>query len=136
MNNFKIKLIYFFLLAVFFTAAVNAQSVAINTDGSTANPSAILDLKSTTTGLLPPRMTSTERDAIASPAAGLTIYNTSINCLEFWNGSRWRNSCPVNVGPTDVLSPTTGLVWMDRNLGATQVATSPTHEASYGHLYQ
>ncbi len=42
-------------------------------------------------------------------------------------------------GPTlvfDVTNPTTGRIWMDRNLGATQVATSSTDAASYGDLYQ
>ena len=36
----------------------------------------------------------------------------------------------------DVTNPTTGKIWMDRNLGATQVATSSTDSASYGDLYQ
>ena len=61
----------------------------INTDNSTPNASAILDVKSTTKGLLPPRMNTTQRDAIASPAAGLTIYNTTTNGNETYNGSSW-----------------------------------------------
>jgi len=36
----------------------------------------------------------------------------------------------------DVINPITGRTWMDRNLGAWQVATSPTDEAAYGDLYQ
>lgn len=36
----------------------------------------------------------------------------------------------------DVINPTTGMTWMDRNLGASQVATSSTDAASYGDLYQ
>ena len=40
------------------------------------------------------------------------------------------------LGPTDVYNPTTGKIWMDRNLGASQVATSSTDAASYGDLYQ
>ena len=51
--------------------------------------SALLDVQSTTQGFLPPRMTTTERDAIASPAAGLMIYNTDTNTAECWNGSAW-----------------------------------------------
>ena len=42
-------------------------------------------------------------------------------------------------GPTaivDVTNPTTGKIWMDRNLGASQVATSSTDANSYGDLYQ
>mgnify|MGYP001602938948 CR=1 FL=1 len=43
--------------------------------------SAKVDITSTTQGILPPRMTSTQRDAISSPAAGLLIYNTTLNKL-------------------------------------------------------
>jgi hypothetical protein len=45
--------------------------------GAALNASAILQADSTTKGFLPPRMTTTERNAIASPAAGLMIYNTT-----------------------------------------------------------
>ena len=41
-------------------------------------------------GFLPPRMTSTERDAVSSPATGLMIYNTTTNKLNVYNGSAWR----------------------------------------------
>ena len=46
--------------------------------------SAILDIRSTTKGFLPPRMTTTQRDAISSPAAGLIIYNTTTNKLNVY----------------------------------------------------
>jgi hypothetical protein len=61
-----------------------AGKVGIGTSSPAAT--ALLDLTSTTLGLLPPRMTSTQRDAISSPATGLTIYNTSTNELEDYNG--------------------------------------------------
>lgn len=51
--------------------------------------SAILQADSTTKGFLPPRMTTAQRDLIATPAAGLVIYNTSTNVLNFYNGSVW-----------------------------------------------
>ena len=51
--------------------------------------SASLQVDSTTQGFLPPRMTTTERDAITTPAAGLMIYNTDTNTAECWNGSAW-----------------------------------------------
>ncbi|HPT13329.1 MAG TPA: tail fiber domain-containing protein [Bacteroidales bacterium] len=50
--------------------------VAINTDNSDADNSAMLDVKSTTKGLLIPRMTTAQRDAIAGPANGLLIFQT------------------------------------------------------------
>jgi hypothetical protein len=57
----------------------------------TASPSAaaLLDVSSTTKGFLPPRMTTAQRDAISTPPAGLVIYNTSTNVLNFYNGSAW-----------------------------------------------
>jgi hypothetical protein len=48
---------------------------------SAPNASAILQADSTTQGFLPPRMTTTQRDAIGTPAAGLVIYNTTTNKL-------------------------------------------------------
>ena len=54
-----------------------SQSVGINTDGSSPHPSAILDVKSTSQGLLAPRMTQAERLAISTPAEGLMVYQTN-----------------------------------------------------------
>lgn len=65
----------------------NAGSVGIGTP--TPNTSALLDLASTTRGLLPPRMTTVQRDAIASPATGLVIFNTTTNSLELRNSTAW-----------------------------------------------
>jgi len=84
----------FILLAIFTAFAATAQSVGINADGSAANASAMLDISSTTKGLLPPRMTTTQRDAITAPAAGLMIYCT--NCgingeLQVYDGTAWTN---------------------------------------------
>lgn len=50
---------------------------------------AILDLVSTTQAFLPPRMTTTQRDAISSPTEGSVIYNTTTKVLNFYNGSAW-----------------------------------------------
>ncbi len=63
----------------------------INTDNSTPNASAILDVKSTTKGLLPPRMTKSQRDAISTPAAGLLVFNTTTYKIEVFNGIYWSN---------------------------------------------
>lgn len=72
----------------------------------------------------------------------------------YWNNTAWvkvaagsngqtlafYNDAPVWIGTTansnTVLNPTTGKIWMDRNLGATQVATSSTDYLAYGDLYQ
>lgn len=61
------------------------------------NPSALLDLSSTTKGFLPPRMTTNQRNAIIGLTAGLVVYNTTINQLEMYNGSAWS---PLFTGST------------------------------------
>ena len=50
--------------------------------GETPDPSAILDIQSTEKGFLWPRLSTTERNAIASPAKGLIIFNTTTLCME------------------------------------------------------
>jgi uncharacterized protein (TIGR02145 family) len=55
--------------------------------GSAGDPSAVLDLQSNSQGVLLPRMTTAERSAIANPAAGLMVYNTSLGCVEMNAGS-------------------------------------------------
>ena len=50
--------------------------------GSVGDPTSLLDLQSTSKGLLLPRMSSAERSAIANPAEGLLIYNTNLGCIE------------------------------------------------------
>jgi hypothetical protein len=96
------KKITLFLCAVVFTIGAFAQNVGINSDGSAPNASAQLDVKSTDKGFLPPRMSSEERDAIASPAAGLVIYNASSNKHEFYDGTKWYSftSGPAAIAPT------------------------------------
>jgi len=82
----------FSLVILFFYAAdISAQSLAINTDGSTANASALLDVKSTAKGVLIPRMSRTERNAIASPAIGLLIFQNGPDSIGFhyYDGTKW-----------------------------------------------
>ncbi len=56
--------------------AFSQQGVAISTDANPPHTSAMLDVRSTSKGLLLPRMTSAQRSAIASPANGLLVYDT------------------------------------------------------------
>jgi hypothetical protein len=53
------------------------------------NASALLDLTSTTKGFLPPRMTNAQMVAIATPAAGLVVYDTTNNKLNVYDGTNW-----------------------------------------------
>jgi hypothetical protein len=69
--------------------AMNCQGKALF-DGTAATGSALVQVDSTTQGVLLPRMTTTERNAISSPATGLEIYNTTTARKEVYNGSFWR----------------------------------------------
>ena len=82
------------LLGMFTTFTASAQN---NVGIGTASPdaSAALEIESTTQGFLPPRLSSTQRDAIAAPVAvGLIVWCT--NCgtngeVQVYNGSAWTN---------------------------------------------
>lgn len=82
-----------FLMHIVFLYAMalqaGGQSFSINTDGSVADASAMLDVKSTVKGLLIPRMSSAQRTAIGLPATGLQVYDTDQNQFYFYNGSVW-----------------------------------------------
>jgi uncharacterized protein (TIGR02145 family) len=208
------------------SATINGK-VIVGTSSATS-ASAVLEASSTTQGFLPPRMTRVQRNAIVTPAAGLTIWCS--NCgvsgeIQVFNGSTWTNliggqasfaipNAPINpvatagnaqasvafttptsdgggtitsytvtsspgnytatgassplvvtglatnqsytftvvatnatgnsvasaasgsVSPFGEVTSATGRIWMDRNLGATRVATSSTDAAAYGDFYQ
>ena len=73
----------------------------------TVNPeqSSVLDVTSTNKGFLPPRMTTSERDAIngGDIAIGLVIYNEDTKCIEFYMGTGWSNPCGTGATPVDPL---------------------------------
>ena len=60
--------------------------------GTNALPSAssIFSINSTTQGFLPPRMTTTQKNAISSPVAGLIIFDTTLAKLCVYSGSAWQ----------------------------------------------
>src|SRR5690554_918324 len=125
-----------------------AQNVGINNTGATPDNSALLDLSSDDKGFL---ITRADTGNIASPAFGLMTLSPVDSCLYMFSGDSWISigGVGVNCGSNDtgagigneteivdITSPGTGEIWMDRNLGASQVATSSTDEAAYGDLYQ
>ncbi|MCR9181684.1 MAG: fibrobacter succinogenes major paralogous domain-containing protein [Flavobacteriaceae bacterium] len=129
--------------------------VGIGTE--TPHASAKLDVTSTTQGFLPPRMTFLQRDFIASPSEGLTIYNINTKCLETYNGINWISLCDGSVSPAVFIDSgacsgaqivytfnsqtykpieSVGQCWLDRNLGASRVALFFDDLYSRGYLYQ
>jgi uncharacterized protein (TIGR02145 family) len=131
----------------------------------TSNPisSAALDVTSVTKGFLPPRMTYAQISAIVAPVAGLIVWCTNCSTsgeLVIYNGSSWTNlvggasASPFSCGVSTVsfvyngATVTYGTVqrayggavgtkcWLDRNLGASQVAQSNGDYLSYGDKFQ
>jgi hypothetical protein len=92
------KKVILFLMFLYAGMMVSAQ-VGINNDGTQPNNSAMLDVKSENKGLLPPRMSSIQRNGIASPAPGLLIFNTDCNDMQYYNSAGW-----IPLGNTGMLS--------------------------------
>jgi len=83
------------VVTLFFASAANAQ-VGVGVPAGDIHPSAELEVKSSTKGFLPPRMTFAERNSIAAPATGLLIYQTDAVAnnpagLYYFDGTAWKN---------------------------------------------
>jgi hypothetical protein len=82
----------FFIILFLATEATAQHGIGVtNPDASAA-----LEISSTKKGILFPRMTTTQRDAIAAPAEGLMIYNTITNCINTYRGGVWKSNCDAN----------------------------------------
>lgn len=115
MNNLTPRIAAAFLMLAFTTNTIAQVGIGIPT--AQIHPSAKLEVSSTTQGFLPPRMTESERNAIASPAAGLMVFCTNCGQGGEWqgfNGSQWRSlaSTPV-VAEAAVIGTQ---VWATKNL--------------------
>jgi hypothetical protein len=89
MKTIALYMVCCFLIVMLIPAVGFAQSLSINTDGSIAHNSAMLDIKSTSKGLLIPRVTTAQKLAIATPAEGLKVYDTDTKTFWFYNGTVW-----------------------------------------------
>lgn len=94
-------------------------SVAVGV--SSADDSSILELLSTTKGFLQSRMTTTQRNAISTPATSLQVYNTTSNTMDLYDGVAWRqlaiNSSSVVMVRTmaDFPAPAAGVITLEAN---------------------
>src|SRR5215831_6330181 len=89
------KLLFYLLIALALTSKLSAQNIfpssgAAGIGTTTPDASSLLEIKSTSKGLLISRMTQTQRNAIASPATGLLIYQTNATPgFYYYNGTAW-----------------------------------------------
>ena len=106
-----------FLVAILCCSSllIQAQNIGIGTNSP--NSAAQLDVTSSSKGLLPPRLTAIQRDAIANPPAGLMLWCT--NCgvsgeMQVFNGTTWTNM----IGGTASIpsSQICGFIWQSKNL--------------------
>ncbi len=89
------RAIIFSFIILGFTTLLNAQ-VGIGT--TSPNSSAILDISSTSKGLLIPRLSQTQINAMTGLSAGMQVYNTTEGALATYDGSRWLFEKRYNSG--------------------------------------
>ena len=94
-----ITLILFLSLNSFAQIHSNIQMpLSINTTGDAPHPVAILDIQSTDKGILIPRMSAAQRDAIPTPPNGLMVYVNQENLFYYYNGTTWQPLGGDNLG--------------------------------------
>lgn len=78
-------------LPILFPLGVSAQNVGINDDNSTPDPNAMLDVKSTSKGVLFPRMTTTQRTTLgtANPTEGMLVFDTDVEAFFYFINGNW-----------------------------------------------
>ena len=128
------------LLSATFTGLIiiNAQSVSVNTEGSPAHASSILDVKSTTKGMLVPRMSTAQRTAIVAPANGLLVYDTDTKTFWYHNGTAWTNITTAVGGgsftlPYDATVNLPGNAFKIANSGTSIEGSSTNGSGVYGY---
>ncbi|MCX6266132.1 MAG: hypothetical protein NTW16_02065 [Bacteroidetes bacterium] len=109
------------LFVCIITGTMASGQVAISTDNSEPDNSAMLHVKSTTKGLLLPRMTFAQRNAIVNPATGLIVICTNCNIdgtgvASIYLGGKWQNladTCQVPVAPAEGIhvQTNTQIIW-------------------------
>jgi hypothetical protein len=79
---------------------VKTTGVAVDTAGISSDPVRPLDVRSSSQGWLPPRLTTTQGDSISTPVAGESWYDSTVNRPRFYNGTRNYYSTPSLYGST------------------------------------
>lgn len=126
------KKIFLLWIACGLLSLTTFSQVGIGT--TTPDGSAMLDVKSTTQGMLVPRMTSAQRVAIATPAEGLKVYDTDTKTFWFYNGTTWGQVnywIPTGFNSVDIYNTNSRNVGIGTNNPITKL-TVQTLSNSYG----
>ncbi len=92
LKSILMKRFFLFILITMLAADISAQTVVVTDDSTytSGQASSVLDVKSTSKGFLPPRMTQAQRTAITSPASGLVVFQTdSTDGLYYFKDGAW-----------------------------------------------
>src|SRR5678815_4068448 len=118
-------------ILIAFTIFVNAQSVAVNTTGNSADASAMLDISSNSKGVLITRLSTAQRIAVLNPAEGLLVYDTDTKGFWFFSLGVW-NEVPKTSGGGFLL-PYNGISALaDRTFSITNSSPNNGRVAIYG----
>ncbi len=90
------------------------SSGSVNIGSPTTDASAKFSVTSTTQGFLPPRMTTTQKNAISSPAAGLMVYDNTLGKYNYYNGSSWQE---LGAGASQWTSSGANISYVTGNVG-------------------
>lgn len=106
------------LILILFLAVNSAGIAQVGIGTLTPNASAMLDISTTTKGLLAPRMTTAQKEAIVTPANGLMVYDTNLGKFNYYNGTAWitiessvgRNNFVLVKTVADLPAPVSGVI--------------------------
>jgi Head domain of trimeric autotransporter adhesin/Chaperone of endosialidase len=123
------------LLTILISGLSTTAQVGISATNTPPNASAMLDVSSTSKGLLPPRMSTAQRNAIASPADGLLVFDTNTQSYWFRQSGSWVNLLasasgywlPSGLGGDEIKNTNTGGFWSANPVGLNDsFGTQPT----------
>ncbi len=105
----KINKVSFLIVTLFTSSLLVGQKLKkIGTNENTISTCSVFELESTSKGLLLPRLTNSQINAISMPIAGLTVYCT--DCIDakmmFYNGVTWQSFTSLEGSSTPISAPT------------------------------
>lgn len=116
------KILIIIFIVALHSMFAHAQSVSINEDASTPHASAILDIKSTSKGLLIPRMSSAERTGVLNAALGLLVYDNETESFWYYKAAGWTE-LTTGGGATTNFWDTDGTHIYNNNTGNVGIGT-------------